>query len=551
MFSSQPAFAGGPCLEDDDCGASTACIGNAQCGRVVIGICDYQNINNGGSCGSSSDTACDNPDTCSGGSCQSNTLSIGTSCDDSNSCTGNGICLVGGLCSTGLPANSGGNCGSGSGTCSNQDTCAGVFCLPNDHVTGTSCTGSNSNACLDACDGIGNCMNNVPGTGGSCNDFNECTSGGTNDVCATGLCVPRSLDSGGSCGDDTDTECANPDSCSEGVCVSNDPPPGTECDNGDGLECTGLCDGFGTCGDGPVVFGFNCDDGFACTVGDFCDAGLCIGTPTDNACCTVGFPANEGGNCGAGSTQCSAQDTCDDGSCQPNDQGDGTTCGDAGTQCTNQDTCQGGNCVDAGIQSEGTTCGAEGTECSAQDTCSNGQCVLNDLGDGTTCGDAGTECTNQDTCQGGNCVDAGQQSAGTACGSPGDSECSNPDTCFNGQCILNDETDGIACGDAGTECTNQDTCQRGNCFDAGFATTGTECEADGDECTGPDTCDGTGACAAGPPVDIPACFPVGGQIIPIESTSLILAGTQTFSWMIPVVLSVVGIGLLAVTRKSE
>jgi len=45
--------------------------------------------------------------------------------------------------------------------------------------------------------------------------------------------------------------------------------------------------------------------------------------------------------------------------------------------------------------------------------------------------------------------------------------------------------------------------------------------------------------------------PVGGEIIPIESASLILAGAQSFSWMIPVVLSVLGIGLFAVSRKKE
>jgi len=44
---------------------------------------------------------------------------------------------------------------------------------------------------------------------------------------------------------------------------------------------------------------------------------------------------------------------------------------------------------------------------------------------------------------------------------------------------------------------------------------------------------------------------VGGELIPIETTSLILAGAQTFSWMIPVVLSVIGIGLFVVSRKSE
>ena len=44
---------------------------------------------------------------------------------------------------------------------------------------------------------------------------------------------------------------------------------------------------------------------------------------------------------------------------------------------------------------------------------------------------------------------------------------------------------------------------------------------------------------------------IGGEIIPIETTSLLLAGAQSFSWMIPVVLSVLGIGLFVVLRKSE
>jgi len=43
---------------------------------------------------------------------------------------------------------------------------------------------------------------------------------------------------------------------------------------------------------------------------------------------------------------------------------------------------------------------------------------------------------------------------------------------------------------------------------------------------------------------------VGGEFLPIETTSLLLTSAQTFSWMIPVVLSVVGIGLFVVSRKS-
>jgi len=44
---------------------------------------------------------------------------------------------------------------------------------------------------------------------------------------------------------------------------------------------------------------------------------------------------------------------------------------------------------------------------------------------------------------------------------------------------------------------------------------------------------------------------IGGEIISIESSSLLLAGAQSFSWMIPVTLSVLGIGLFVVSRKSE
>ena len=54
----------------------------------------------------------------------------------------------------------------------------------------------------------------------------------------------------------------------------------------------------------------------------------------------------------------------------------------------------------------------------------------------------------------------------------------------------------------------------------------------------------------GPPCELQMNV-VGGEIIPIESTSLILAGAQSFSWMIPVVLSVLGIGLFVASRNKE
>jgi len=51
---------------------------------------------------------------------------------------------------------------------------------------------------------------------------------------------------------------------------------------------------------------------------------------------------------------------------------------------------------------------------------------------------------------------------------------------------------------------------------------------------------------------LPETVVVGGEFLPIDSTALLLAGLQTSAiWMIPVVLSGIGIGLFAVSRKSE
>lgn len=44
---------------------------------------------------------------------------------------------------------------------------------------------------------------------------------------------------------------------------------------------------------------------------------------------------------------------------------------------------------------------------------------------------------------------------------------------------------------------------------------------------------------------------VGGKIIPVEVTSLLSANADSFSWMLPVVLSVLGIGLFVVSRKPK
>jgi len=44
---------------------------------------------------------------------------------------------------------------------------------------------------------------------------------------------------------------------------------------------------------------------------------------------------------------------------------------------------------------------------------------------------------------------------------------------------------------------------------------------------------------------------IGGTLLPLDTIALLLAGAQSFTWMLPVLLSVLGIGLFVASRKSE
>ena len=44
---------------------------------------------------------------------------------------------------------------------------------------------------------------------------------------------------------------------------------------------------------------------------------------------------------------------------------------------------------------------------------------------------------------------------------------------------------------------------------------------------------------------------VGGEGLPVDSTALIVAGAQSYSWMIPLMISALGIGLFLVSKRPE
>jgi len=91
-------------------------------------------------------------------------------------------------------------------------------------------------------------------------------------------------------------------------------------------------------------------------------------------------------------------------------------------------------------------------------------------------------------------------------------------------------------------------CDPGPSF-PGCCASDSDCD-DSDVCT-IDTCDlQTNICD--PPDPIPGCFEVGGTLISIETTPVLLGATQTAaSWMIPVIVSAMGIAIVLARKFSK
>lgn len=231
-------------------------------------------------------------------------VSTCTGCLINGVCTASGTASPGNSCSVCDPTRStsafsaavGKACGSAATACSQQDTCnAQGQCQVNNLPAGTPCGSPNSSACdqPDACDGNGNCQQRLAANGTACDDGQFCTVG---DQCQGGRCV-----SGGS------RSCGANQTCSNAT---------------NSCQCQG------------------------CTIGGAC---LASGARNPSNPCQVcdpsrnaaGFSPNMGAQCGAGATDCSAQDTCNaQGQCIPNDFTDQTTC-----NSVPGGVCQSGKCI--------------------------------------------------------------------------------------------------------------------------------------------------------------------------------------------------------------
>ena len=541
---------GNPCTTSDTCDGGAcrggnnvcACTGDADC--VKIGGQD----------------ACSGALVCTGGLCVSDAAGP-KDCDDKNPCTIDGCGAQG---CTHVPGHDGSTCDDGN-VCTADEVCQKGACTSAHSIV---CSGGTG--CATACDPKLGCAAPAD-VSATCDDGAGCTS---NDTCAGGLCIGQPT-----CGCATDADCPAPPACEgtaacvAGVCTLNPatavPCPqtglgscqenlctatgckvetalaGVACHNG-ACGAWSVCDANGTC---LASGGLDCDDANPCTV-DACDSKTgCTHLATestancdDGNACTTG-EACAGGACIGGKGTCSDGDPCTGDLCDPGLPGlcahttiaDGHACLD-GDPCRAGGVCQGAKCVGGVVQ-----------DCDDLNPCTVDLCIASTTTAGPSCQhlpgdvsvacDDGDYCTTGDTCASGTCV-------GTAgnCACAVDSDCAAFDDgnlcngskhCVDHQCVVDPATvvtcplplsacvtetcvpntgicnetpvtlsaSGTPAGcEDGNFCTTGDLCANGVCLPG----TPTTCD-DADPCTN-DVCDPTVGCAH-LPFDVTAAIP--------------------------------------------
>ncbi len=545
-FDGAPCEDGSKCTQGDycltgkcvsgyvNCTASDPCLTGAC--DVASGTCVFQPGPDGTACNDGN--PCTVSDVCSGGKCLSGALKEcpsgqicaqaacdittgtcvanpnGIACDDNNACTGgdhcqDGACLFATVqtCDDGLPCTKD-SCDPVSAACSHVNAPGpcddGSVCTQNDSCTGGLCLGTSKLNCddgydctTDVCDAKLACLHTNLPSGTPCDDHSDCT---VNDQCLGQICkgTGQVCDDNNLC---TENKCSLANGCSF--------PPKTSCDDGnpctlndqcisnkcvsaqvvvcnDGNPCTtDTCSGVGGCLFAPAS-GAACSDNNACTSGDTCMAGTCVGKVTacdDNNSCTV--------------------DECDPTKGCAYVPSTAIACSD-GNACTLKDVCLNGNCVSG----DALNC-ADGNICT-DDACVPATGCVNTAAAGAC--DDGNFCTGPDVCDTGTCKGQGVVSCddGQAC---------TTDVCVATDGCLNYPVASAAACDDGNPCTKGDVCKSGscsgvaviNCNDGNYCTldscslatgcahvvqTGSACD-DGNLCTVGDVCTAAGTCKAG------------------------------------------------------
>ena len=273
-----------------------------------------------------------------------------------------------------------------------------------------------------------------------CDDSNPCTA----DSCkGAGGCLAEKLQEG-ECADGN--ACTMGDHCEDGACV------GTPIACDDGNPCTDdACDGKGGCA--AEFNNADCEDGDPCTVGDECSQGACTSgtliSCQDNNPCTQDACTFDGGCLFA-----PAAGPCDD-----------------ANACTLGDHCEEGACTFE------SSLGCNDDNPCTDDSCDPQAGCINTPND-APCDDASL-CTTGDHCHLGACIGSGSLL------------CTDNNTCTNDSCdplVGCEFTPNADPCDDGNKCTTGDVCTAGWCTASGVLSC-----ADGNPCTD-DTCSPAAGC---------------------------------------------------------
>lgn len=321
---------GNPCTNDSCNMATSTCVFT----NVVNGTscndgngCTQSDTCQAGSCVGASPVTCMAQDQChlagtcnpATGACSNPNKTNGTACNDNNACTQTDTCQTG-LCVGGNSitctaldqCHDVGLCNPSTGVCTNPNKANGASCTDGNGCTQADtcqsgvCTGGNPLTCvpLDQCHvagtcnpATGTCSNPNKANGVVCDDGNGCTqtdtcqSGacmGANpvsctalDVChVAGTCNPLS----GACSNPNKADgtpcndgnpCTQVDSCQTGTCAGANP---VICAAMDQCHVAGTCNpATGVCSNPNKPTGVSCSDGNACTTGEVCQLGSCVG----------------------------------------------------------------------------------------------------------------------------------------------------------------------------------------------------------------------------------------------------------------------------------
>lgn len=393
------AFCGGACTADDPCPAGYEC----ATGETIDGLPTTQCVASGGICECSADSV---------------ERGAWTGCESSNehgACGGKRVCGPEGLaeCDAAIPAAEVCNgfdddCDGtidGDTTCDDGSDCTadsclgeagcehtplsgtecvdGDVCTTADHCEDGDCVASpvlcdDLNPCTDdACDASGGCVfepNQVP-----CDDGEACTVA---DTCNEGACKGFAV----ACDCNVDADCAaleDGDVCNGTlVCDTSGVPHTCKVDTATVVSCPApagpdavcskaACDAVtGACGFAPDHEGLVCSSGDACTIGQTCQDGACLGgvalsCEDANECTADSCDPLAGcvhtpidGPCSDGDV-CTDGDACVAGSCvagQPLDCDDGNDC--------STDACESAvGCVHATVSGGGTDCCTVAADC--------------------------------------------------------------------------------------------------------------------------------------------------------------------------------------------